>query len=50
MLLIHRRLHVLNKEFPDYDSMPKLIEELANESHLFCFDEFQVTDIGDALL
>jgi len=27
-----------------------VIHEIASSTHLFCFDEFQVTDIGDALL
>ena len=50
MLAMHRRLHILNKEFPDYDSMPMLIKEIADQTHVLCFDEFQVTDIGDALI
>lgn len=61
MLDIHRRIHALKDGFVrqsgsknsraiNYDPIPPVASGIANESWLICFDEFQVTDIGDAMI
>jgi len=52
MLDFHRRMHVL-KQQPNgaqIDAIPHIARELAGEARLLCFDEFQVTDIADAVV
>eukprot|EP00656_Telonema_subtile_P024968 TRINITY_DN27110_c0_g1_i1.p1 TRINITY_DN27110_c0_g1~~TRINITY_DN27110_c0_g1_i1.p1 ORF type:complete len:550 (+),score=158.67 TRINITY_DN27110_c0_g1_i1:81-1730(+) len=48
MIDVHKRLHQLRDT--GSDAIPKLSEELISQGWLLCFDEFQVVDIGDALL
>lgn len=61
MLDVHRRIHSLKDSFAAhqsgqqtgpgrFDPIPPVAEELSTESWLICFDEFQVTDIGDAMI
>lgn len=35
---------------PQRDAIAAVAEQIARESHVLCFDEFQVTDIADALI
>lgn len=53
MLSIHKRLHHL-KSLPSHrrsgSLTDQLAEEIISESLVMCFDEFQVTDIADAML
>jgi predicted ATPase len=50
MLDIHNRMHALRKGGLREDPIPHITREILNESVLICFDEFQVTDVADALI
>jgi len=57
MLDVHDRIHKIRKEnateenqFKSPDPIPILGRALAQEAWLLCFDEFQVTDIADAMI
>jgi len=59
MLDVHKRIHRSKNSFVKttgktranaYDPIPPVAESLTRESWLICFDEFQVTDIGDAMV
>ncbi|XP_068630350.1 putative ATPase N2B [Battus philenor] len=62
MLNIHSRIHELKiksgkgaRSFRDegskpFDPIPPVAADITQESWLICFDEFQVTDIGDAMI
>ncbi|QID84488.1 ATPase [Saccharomyces pastorianus] len=60
MQYVHKRSHEIVKEqnlkeFSDakgkeIDTVPFLAAEIANSSHVLCFDEFQVTDVADAMI
>ncbi len=39
-----------DKNVKDADPIPRLARDIAQESWLLCFDELQVTDIGDAMI
>ncbi|KAF9411471.1 hypothetical protein BGZ94_001339 [Podila epigama] len=51
MLQLHARLHKLKTTTHQHeDPVPFLADSLALESRVLCLDEFQVTDIADAML
>ncbi|KAI0223292.1 AFG1-like ATPase [Lamellibrachia satsuma] len=60
MLDIHRRIHLVKQNMPkrdnsvsqmqSYDPIQPVAEEISAETSLLCFDEFQVTDIADAMI
>lgn len=49
---LHKRSHQLKVEHNhfDLDVIPLLASEIARSSTVLCFDEFQVTDVADAML
>lgn len=50
MLDIHKKMHELRKQGRHEDPIPFIADELLRDSWLLCFDEFQVTDVADALI
>jgi predicted ATPase len=50
MLECHDRMHRLRQSGVSEDPIPHLARQILDECYLLCFDEMQVTDIGDALL
>jgi protein AFG1 len=48
---IHARVHAIKiGQGLSHDPIPTIADDLSNEAWLLCFDEFQVTDIADAML
>ncbi|CAH0487982.1 unnamed protein product [Peronospora farinosa] len=50
MLDIHKKMHTLRREGLHGDPIPHIADQLLKKSWLLCFDEFQVTDVADALI
>jgi cell division protein ZapE len=56
MLEVHERLHVRREKLAasgagaEADTIPPIAREIAHETRLLCFDEFQVTNIADAMI
>ncbi|MFN7185877.1 MAG: cell division protein ZapE, partial [Alphaproteobacteria bacterium] len=50
MIDVHRRLHHLRRHDSEEDLLPRLIHELAQEQEVLYLDEFQVTDVTDAMI
>ncbi|XP_041463678.1 AFG1-like ATPase [Lytechinus variegatus] len=59
MLDVHKRIHEIKKQMPKdrdstkpqaFDPISPVAEEISKETWMLCFDEFQVTDIADAMI
>lgn len=52
MIDVHKRIHAFKMAHPHEGADPILpvARDLANEASVICFDEFQVTDIADAMI
>ena len=48
---IHRRLHKMKMEHGnDIDAIPFIAADIAELGNVLCFDEFQCTDVADAMI
>lgn len=48
---VHRRLHVNKmKHGSDFDAIPFIAADIAEKAQILCFDEFQCTDVADAMI
>lgn len=48
---MHKRLHRIKMEHGnDIDAVPFVAAEIAEQGNVLCFDEFQVTDVADAMI
>src|SRR5436305_1380391 len=48
---VHKRLHKIRMEYGnDFDAVPFAAADIAETAQLLCFDEFQCTDVADAMI
>lgn len=48
---VHKRLHKMRMEHGDsIDAIPFIAADIADKSSVLCFDEFQCTDVADAMI
>ena len=48
---VHRRLHKMKMEHGvDADAVPFVAADIATQGNVLCFDEFQCTDVADAMI
>jgi protein AFG1 len=48
---VHRRLHKMKMEHGnDVDAVPFVAADIAEQGNVLCFDEFQCTDVADAMI
>ncbi|KAF9892333.1 hypothetical protein FE257_002110 [Aspergillus nanangensis] len=48
---VHKRMHVVKMKYGnDFDALPLVAADIAELSSVLCFDEFQCTDVADAMI
>ncbi|KAF7591335.1 hypothetical protein BBP40_001659 [Aspergillus hancockii] len=48
---VHKRMHVVKMRYGnDFDALPMVAADIAEKSSVLCFDEFQCTDVADAMI
>ncbi|KAI9732542.1 MAG: hypothetical protein M1834_003877 [Cirrosporium novae-zelandiae] len=48
---VHKQLHVLRSKYGvDFDAVPFVAADMAERGSVLCFDEFQCTDVADAMI
>jgi predicted ATPase len=48
---VHRDLHKMKLQYGnDFDAVPFVAAQIAEKSSVLCFDEFQCTDVADAMI
>jgi predicted ATPase len=48
---VHRELHKMKMRYGnDFDAIPFVAADIAEKSSVLCFDEFQCTDVADAMI
>lgn len=48
---VHRQLHKIKMEYGnDVDGVPFVAADIAEKGNVLCFDEFQCTDVADAMI
>ena len=48
---VHKRLHLIKTRLGvEFDAIPFVGAELAEAGSVLCFDEFQCTDVADAMI
>jgi protein AFG1 len=50
MLTVHQHMHEQRKIAPKADLIPPVVDQLLKQGRFLCLDEFQVTDVADALI
>ncbi|KAK4144604.1 AFG1-like ATPase-domain-containing protein [Dichotomopilus funicola] len=51
MQSVHQRLHKMKLQYgSDMDCVPFVAAEIAEQGNVLCFDEFQCTDVADAMI
>lgn len=48
---VHKRMHVMKMQYGnDFDALPMVAADIAQTASVLCFDEFQCTDVADAMI
>ncbi|KAJ5734305.1 hypothetical protein N7493_003091 [Penicillium malachiteum] len=48
---VHKRMHVVKMKYGnDFDALPMVAADIADSASVLCFDEFQCTDVADAMI
>ncbi|KAJ5675722.1 hypothetical protein N7462_008619 [Penicillium macrosclerotiorum] len=48
---VHKRMHVVKMKYGnDFDALPLVAADIAETASVLCFDEFQCTDVADAMI